>query len=38
MGPKEFNEKMEEYARTAGAKQNWEDDFKDVPEEEGLYT
>jgi hypothetical protein len=38
MGPKEFNEKMEEYARTAGAKKNWEDDFKDVPEEEGLYT
>lgn len=38
MGPKEFNEKMEEYAKTAGAKQNWEDDFKDVPEEEGLYT
>jgi len=38
MGPKEFNEKMEEYAKTAGAKKNWEDDFKDVPEEEGLYT
>ncbi len=38
MGPKEFNEKMEEYAKTAGAKKNWEDDFKDVPEEEGLYS
>jgi len=38
MGPKEFNEKMEEYAKTAEAKKNWENDFKDVPEEEGLYT